>query len=71
MKMVNKKYSSEIFRLLKPGSIHLIWSLYFTPSNMRITPEYNQEIFGYRLHVLKSDLEAMVCLPHPGTGTKN
>ena len=36
---------SEVSRLLKPGSIHLIWALDSSPSNIPLSPEVMKKIF--------------------------
>jgi cyclopropane fatty-acyl-phospholipid synthase-like methyltransferase len=41
-----RAYVSEVFRLLKPGSTHLIWALDSAPSDMPLSPTAMKEIFG-------------------------
>jgi len=36
----HKKYVAELFRLLKPGSYHLIWALDTSPSGIKLHPDY-------------------------------
>jgi ubiquinone/menaquinone biosynthesis C-methylase UbiE len=40
-----KKYVSEIYRLLKPGAIHLIWALDTSPSDIKLSPDYMKQVF--------------------------
>jgi len=46
-----QKYVSEVYRLLKPGGIHLIWALDSAPSDIRLTPDNIAKIFenGFQL----------------------
>jgi cyclopropane fatty-acyl-phospholipid synthase-like methyltransferase len=46
-----KKYVSEVNRLLKPGGSHLIWALDSAPSDIRIAPDYIAKTFenGFQL----------------------
>ena len=46
-----QKYVSEVYRLLKPGVIHLIWALDSAPSDIRLTPDNIAKIFenGFQL----------------------
>ncbi|PTL75571.1 class I SAM-dependent methyltransferase [Vitiosangium sp. GDMCC 1.1324] len=41
-----RAYVSEVSRLLKPGGIHLIWALDWTPSDMTLSPASMKEIFA-------------------------
>jgi len=41
-----RAYVSEVFRLLKPGSTHLIWALDAAPSNVSLSPAAVEEIFA-------------------------
>lgn len=47
-----RAYASEIFRLLKPGGIHLMWALDHSPSDMAFSPELVRSVFEprFRLH---------------------
>jgi ubiquinone/menaquinone biosynthesis C-methylase UbiE len=49
-----QKYVSEVYRLLKPGTTHLIWALNHSPSGMRLNPEYIARIFGDKFQLVKS-----------------
>lgn len=49
-----KKYVSEIYRLLNPGATHLIWALNAAPSDIRLTPEYIAKIFGNNFQLAKT-----------------
>ncbi|MDU1903235.1 MAG: class I SAM-dependent methyltransferase [Dysgonomonas sp.] len=43
-----EKYVSEIFRLSKSGSTHLIWALDNSPSDIPLSPDYIRQLFeGY------------------------
>ena len=46
-----QKYASELYRLLKPDSILLIWALNNSPSDIKLTADYMAEIFknGFQL----------------------
>ena len=41
-----KKYVSEVYRLLKPGATHLIWALDQSPSDIKLNPKYIEQTFG-------------------------
>jgi len=41
-----KKYVSEIYRLLKPGATLLIWALDTSPSDIKLSPKYIEQTFG-------------------------
>jgi ubiquinone/menaquinone biosynthesis C-methylase UbiE len=41
-----KKYVSEIHRVLKAGTVHLIWAMDSSPSGIKLSPEYVCETFG-------------------------
>jgi ubiquinone/menaquinone biosynthesis C-methylase UbiE len=53
----HKKYASEVYRLLKPNAIHLIWALDNSPSDLCINPDYISEVFkdGFQLMEFKSN----------------
>lgn len=40
-----RAYASEVFRLLKPGGIHLIWALDHSPSDMSFSPDLVRTVF--------------------------
>ena len=40
-----QKYASEVFRLLKPGGVHLIWALDSPPSGIPLSKTIISEIF--------------------------
>jgi SAM-dependent methyltransferase len=46
-----RKYASEVLRLLAPGGIHLIWALDDSPGGPRLSPSVMQEVFtpGFQL----------------------
>jgi SAM-dependent methyltransferase len=37
-------YVAELFRLLKPGSTHLIWAMDISPSGKKLSPEYMKKL---------------------------
>jgi SAM-dependent methyltransferase len=39
-------YVSEVFRLLKPGKVHLIWALDESPGDIQLSPEVVKETFA-------------------------
>ena len=41
-----KKYVSEIHRLLKPRTTHLIWAMDSSPSGIKLSPKYIEQTFG-------------------------
>ena len=49
-----QKYVSGIARLLKPGSVHLIWAMDNTPSNLKFNPEYISNIFDSEFQLTSS-----------------
>jgi len=49
-----RKYVSEIYRLIKPGATHLIWALDTSPSDIQLTPEYIAQIFGKHFQLAKT-----------------
>lgn len=49
-----QKYVSEIHRLLKPGSTHLLWVLGHSPNDVKLSPEYINQFFGGKFQLVKS-----------------
>jgi ubiquinone/menaquinone biosynthesis C-methylase UbiE len=49
-----KKYVEELYRLLKPGAIHLLWALDNSPSKIKLNSEYISNIFGNNFRLVKS-----------------
>jgi SAM-dependent methyltransferase len=49
-----KKYVSEIFRLLKPGATHLFWALNDSPSHIKLYPDYIANVFETRFQLINS-----------------
>ena len=49
-----KKYVEEVYRLLKPRAIHLIWALDNSPSNIKLNPNYISNVFGNLFQLTKS-----------------
>jgi len=49
-----KKYVSEVFRLLKPGGQHLIWALDAAPSDITLNPDYIAKTFETGFQLLNS-----------------
>lgn len=50
-----KRYVGEIYRLLKPGAIHLLWALNNSPSNIKLDSQYISNIFGSGFQLSKSE----------------
>jgi SAM-dependent methyltransferase len=48
------KYVSEVYRLLKPGGVHLIWALDHSPCDLELSPDYMAKIFGNKFKLEKS-----------------
>jgi ubiquinone/menaquinone biosynthesis C-methylase UbiE len=46
-----QKYVSEVYRLLKPGAMHLIWAMYDSPGGLKINPNSIVKVFenGFQL----------------------
>jgi len=51
-----KKYSKEVYRLLKPGGTLLLWALDNSPNNIKLNSEYISHIFGSHFQLTKSKL---------------
>jgi len=49
-----QKYVSEIYRLLKPGAVHLIWALDSSPSGIKLSPNYIAKQFENNFQLEKS-----------------
>ena len=49
-----RKYVSEVSRLLKPGASLLIWAMVSSPSDIRITPDYIAKTFENRFQLVNS-----------------
>lgn len=50
-----KRYVGEVYRLLKPRGTLLLWALdNLTPSNIKLSPGYIENIFGDNFHLTKS-----------------
>ena len=49
-----QKYVAEVHRLLKPDSTHLLWVLGHSPSDVKLHPEYINQIFGDKFQLVKS-----------------
>lgn len=49
-----KKYSEEVFRLLKPGGTLLLWALDNSPGNIKLNSEYISNIFRSHFQLTKS-----------------
>jgi ubiquinone/menaquinone biosynthesis C-methylase UbiE len=49
-----RKYVSEVSRLLKPGASLLIWAMDSSPSDIRITPDYIAKTFENRFQLVNS-----------------
>ena len=52
-----KQYVKEVYRLLKPGGIHLLWTLdNLTPCDIKMNPTYISNIFGSYFQLIQSQL---------------
>jgi ubiquinone/menaquinone biosynthesis C-methylase UbiE len=49
-----KKYISEIYRLLKPGAAHLLWTMDHAPNDMLLNPNYIAEVFKNHFQLANS-----------------
>ena len=49
----HQKYVEEIYRLSNPNSLLLIWALDTAPSDLKINPDYIENIFEKRFRLLK------------------
>lgn len=49
-----QKYVAEIYRLLKPGATHLIWTMNSSPSGIKLNPDYIAKVFGGYFKLVKS-----------------
>lgn len=49
-----KRYVEEVYRLLKPGAMLLVWTLDNSPSNIKLNPNYIANIFGNYFQLTKS-----------------
>lgn len=49
-----QKYVSEIYRLLKPGAAHLLWTMDHAPSGMMLDPNYIAKAFEKGLQLARS-----------------
>jgi len=49
-----QKYVAEIYRLLKPGSTHLIWTMNSSPSGIKLNPDYIAKVFENKFKLSQS-----------------
>ena|SRR5271157_532931 len=49
-----RKYVSEVYRLLKPGATHLIWAMDSSPSDIKLSPNYIARVFANRFQLAKT-----------------
>jgi SAM-dependent methyltransferase len=49
-----RKYASEVFRLLAPGGTHLIWALDDSPGGPLLSPSAMQEVFTPRFQLSRA-----------------
>jgi len=49
-----QKYVTEVYRLLKPEGLHLIWALDTAPSDMKLTPGYMAKTFEHGFQLVGS-----------------
>jgi cyclopropane fatty-acyl-phospholipid synthase-like methyltransferase len=47
----HQRYTAEVYRLLKPGGLHLIWALDNSPGDIQLNPDYISRAFtnGFQL----------------------
>jgi len=50
-----RKYVSEVYRLLNPGATHLIWALDQSPSDIKLNPNYMAKVFEPRFQLVNSE----------------
>jgi SAM-dependent methyltransferase len=50
----HRKYVDEVYRLLRPGAIHLLWTLDNSPGNVVLNQNYISDVFGNRFQLKKS-----------------
>ncbi|MGC1376990.1 MAG: methyltransferase domain-containing protein [Anaerolineales bacterium] len=50
-----QKYVSEVYRLLKPGATHLLWTMDHAPSDMLLNPNYVAKVFANRFQLAKTE----------------
>jgi len=46
-----RKYVSEVYRLLQPGAMHLIWAIDHSPSDIKLNPDYIAKVFETRFQL--------------------
>jgi ubiquinone/menaquinone biosynthesis C-methylase UbiE len=51
-----QKYISEIYRLLKPGAPHLLWTMDHAPNDMPLNPNYIAKVFENRFKLVNFKL---------------
>ncbi len=49
------KYVEEVYRLLKPGAVHLLWALDHSPADIKLNRDYISSVFGDRFQLIKSE----------------
>jgi ubiquinone/menaquinone biosynthesis C-methylase UbiE len=49
-----QKYVSEIYRLLKPEALHLIWAMDHSPSDFRLNPNFIAKVFENKFQLQNS-----------------
>jgi cyclopropane fatty-acyl-phospholipid synthase-like methyltransferase len=49
-----RKYASEVYRLLKPGATHLIWAMDHSPIGFKLNPDYIAKVFETRFRLKQS-----------------
>lgn len=49
-----KKYIGEVYKLLKPGGVLLLWALDNSPGDIKLSPDYISNIFGSHFELMKS-----------------
>ncbi len=50
-----KKYASEVARLLKPGGTHLIWAMDSSPSGLTLSPSVINDVFSPNFELISAE----------------
>lgn len=49
-----KRYVKEVYRLLNPGAMHLIWAMDNSPSSIKLNSNYISQVFEGHFKLIKS-----------------
>jgi len=50
-----QKYVSEVYRLLKPGGVHLMWAIDSSPIGIKLHPDYISQVFDTKFELVRSN----------------